>query len=277
MDREFHPVANIFPLMAESEIAAMADDILSNGLREAIWTDDDGKIIDGRNRFLACQQVRVTPEFRVWDGKGSLIAFVVSLNLKRRHLNESQRSAVGAEIANLQKGANQHTDKSASSISQKDAAAMLNVSVDSIQNAKTVLEHGTPEEIQAVKQGTAAVTTIAKQIRKKTPKEIRKAKRGEPVSSRGKNPERIQAMQLRAAVWGQIRDALTNLTSLPAPSEVAAFAREHDKTGLVDARLNAALNWLKEFSHEWSNRDKAQAGAKAGDHHLDARNGNRAA
>jgi hypothetical protein len=46
--------------------------------------------------------VGVGAEFREWDGEGSPVAFVVSLNLHRRPLNESQRATGAAKIANLE-------------------------------------------------------------------------------------------------------------------------------------------------------------------------------
>jgi ParB-like chromosome segregation protein Spo0J len=96
---KFHPVANIFPMMSESEFKELKDDIHKNGLIEPIWTFK-GKIIDGRNRFLACKEVGVEPLFIEWISNNgtSVVDFVISLNLKRRHLNQSQRamSAVDA-------------------------------------------------------------------------------------------------------------------------------------------------------------------------------------
>lgn len=282
MQREFHPVANIFPLMVESEIADLAADIKAHGLRESIWLEQDGKIIDGRNRFVACQRAKVEPTFRTWSGEGSLIEFVVSLNLKRRHLNESQRGMVAAEIANLKRGhvATQKAEVEISTpiITVPEAAAMLNVSRDTVFHAKTVLKEGTPEEIAAVKRGEAAASTVAKQIRQNHPKEKRRASREVPLAARGNNPERIQARQMRALIWGQFRGALDALTSLPSPADVLVVIAENDRSGnYVDARLSRALNWLKDFSNEWSNRDQDQAGAKAGDHHAHAGNGERAA
>jgi ParB-like chromosome segregation protein Spo0J len=50
---EFHSVANIFPMMTGKEFEALKQDILTNGLKEPIWLYE-GKIIDGRNRYLAC-------------------------------------------------------------------------------------------------------------------------------------------------------------------------------------------------------------------------------
>ena len=91
-----HPLANIFPLMAADEYVALKNDIRQYGLREAIWILD-GQILDGRNRFKACQEVGVTPIFKEYEGDDPT-AFVVSFNLKRRHLSESQRAMVAAKL-----------------------------------------------------------------------------------------------------------------------------------------------------------------------------------
>ncbi len=95
---EFHEIANIFPLMQGEEYAALKADIDAHGLREPIWLHPNGRIIDGRNRYRACTETSVTPRFRTWDGQGSLVAFVVSLNLHRRHLSSGQRAALAVEV-----------------------------------------------------------------------------------------------------------------------------------------------------------------------------------
>ncbi len=99
--REFHPVANIFPMMDQDSLDELIEDISKNGLLEAIWTDQDGKIIDGRNRYKACCRLGIQPTFQTWDGQGSLTEFVVSLNLKRRHLTSSQKACVALEIVQI--------------------------------------------------------------------------------------------------------------------------------------------------------------------------------
>jgi len=98
MIREFHEVANIFPMMQGEEFDALKADIAANGLREAIWLHPDGRIIDGRNRYLACCDLGIEPEYRTWNGCGSLVAFVVSLNLHRRHLTSGQQAMIAAEV-----------------------------------------------------------------------------------------------------------------------------------------------------------------------------------
>ncbi len=60
---------------------------------------------------------------------------------------------------------NAAVDLSSAVMSAGKAADLLNVNRASVVNAKKVLTEGTAEEIKAVEQGNAAVTTIARQIR----------------------------------------------------------------------------------------------------------------
>jgi|SRR5579884_743996 len=99
-DSIFHPAADLFPLMRGHEFDALVDDIKRNGLREPIWRHE-GKIIDGRNRYRACIEAGVDPVYREWDGDGTVLSFVVSQNLHRRHLDASQRAMIAAKIANV--------------------------------------------------------------------------------------------------------------------------------------------------------------------------------
>lgn len=157
---EFSPVANIFPLMQPAEFADLVKDIKENGLIEPIWTFE-GKIIDGRNRYNACKELGKTPLFRVYDGEESnLVPFVVSLNLKRRHLNESQRAVVAAKIANMKEGG--QTAAQICAVSQTEAADQLNVSRRSVQSAKKVLNEGVEELVEAVEAGEIPVSSAEK-------------------------------------------------------------------------------------------------------------------
>ena len=93
----FHEVANIFPMMSDDEFSALIGDIRANGQRQPIYVHD-GQIIDGRNRYRACEQLGIEPDVRTWDGVGSLVSFVVSLNLQRRHLTSSQKATVAMDV-----------------------------------------------------------------------------------------------------------------------------------------------------------------------------------
>lgn len=94
---EFHEVATIFPPMGEEEFTLFVADIQQRGLLEPIWTFQ-GKIIDGIHRFRACRQLGIEPTYQEWDGHGSLVQFVVSRNLQRRHLTAGQRAMLALEV-----------------------------------------------------------------------------------------------------------------------------------------------------------------------------------
>jgi hypothetical protein len=156
---QFHPIANVFPLIEGRDFDDLVEDIRKHGLREPI-TLLDGRILDGRNRYRACQRAGVDARATAFTYDGNdPIAFVVSLNLRRRHLDESQRAMVAARIATLPKGSNQHTPIGASSVpTQSQAADMLNVGHRNVQRARQVIDHGAPELVAAVDRGEVAVS-----------------------------------------------------------------------------------------------------------------------
>lgn len=166
--------------MSAAEYAALRDDIQKNGQREPIWVWND-QIIDGRHRAQACEELGIEPASRQYDGdESTLVAFVVSLNLHRRHLDESQRSMVFARLATLPKGANQHTQICAPS--QAQLAEMLNIGVRTGQHGKQVLDHGAPELVQAVESGRVSVSaaaTIADELKEHKEQQAEIVARGE--------------------------------------------------------------------------------------------------
>jgi len=94
---EHHPAAALFPLMDVDgpEFGELVDDIREHGLLQPIVLHE-GKILDGRNRHRACQHAGVAPHFEEWSGE-SPSAYVLSLNLHRRHLTDGQRAAIAVE------------------------------------------------------------------------------------------------------------------------------------------------------------------------------------
>ncbi len=97
---EIHPAAELFPLMGDDDLTALASDIKANGLRQPIVLDGEGRLLDGRNRLAACEQAKVEPVFATVNGSDP-VAYVVSLNVKRRNLTASQRAVAAAEATLL--------------------------------------------------------------------------------------------------------------------------------------------------------------------------------
>lgn len=178
MNWEAHPVADIFPMMSAHELDELAADIRVNGLREPIWLYD-GKIIDGRNRAEACVRADVPIRTRGYEGDPSkLVAFVVSLNLKRRHLSESQRAMVAANIATMKVGRPSET-AAIEAVSQQQAADMLNVSRAAVQRAAKVRDEAAPELVEAVQSGRVSVSAAADVAELPKPEQVEVVARGE--------------------------------------------------------------------------------------------------
>jgi len=178
---EFHEFANIFPMLDGEELENLRADIEKHGLVEPIVLYE-GKILDGRNRATACEALGIEPVPVVEYTGDDPVAYVVSKNLKRRHLNESQRAMVAAKLANLPVGWNgrnsycanlrnknsmQHDGGCANlrtldnPCPNKQAADAVNVSERSVVFAKKILNEGTPELVEAVETGKIAVSAAA--------------------------------------------------------------------------------------------------------------------
>jgi len=201
-------------MMGQADLAELADDIKSRGLLESIELYGD-LIIDGRNRYQACKIAGVQPHFMPLGAPNDAeaLAHIISKNLKRRHLDASQRSMVGARIENLRQGRPRADSKDANlrdlpleqpndarpapPISRAAAAEMVNVSERSINSAKRVIEHGAPEVVQAVESGDLPVSVaaiIAEQSLEEqkafvtAPKPARKKKASQHREDKKRNP-----------------------------------------------------------------------------------------
>jgi N6-adenosine-specific RNA methylase IME4/ParB-like chromosome segregation protein Spo0J len=159
-------------------LQALADDIREHGQREPVILYR-GAVLDGRNRLRACELAGVEPWVETRDDIGdSPAAFVLSLNLLRRHLDESQRAMVGgrakplfeAEAAARMRAGVAKADPRANlpegsdgppSRAREHAAAQVSVSPRSVEHASKVLAHGAPALVAAVDRGEVAVSTAA--------------------------------------------------------------------------------------------------------------------
>ena len=176
----FHPAASVFPLMSGEEYAGLVTDIRRHGLREPIWTLD-GKILDGRNRYRACQEAGVEPRFREIQENGLLLNFVLSANFHRRHLTPSQKATVAVEVLPwLEKEAKQRkahgktgpgrtlpqkiADASKGE-AREQAAKSFGTNRQYVQDAKK-LHQENPELFQAVKEGKVTLSEVKRETRR---------------------------------------------------------------------------------------------------------------
>ena len=161
-----HRLADLLPAMSEEEFKALTEDIRANGLRVPITLHQD-RILDGRHRYKAAMELKLElteknfTEFKPNGGKDTALKFVIGQNVNRRHLNESQRAVIAANIANIEKGGNQYSIKG-SSIDLPTAAKMLNVGEASVKRAKAFLQKAAPPLVEKVRQGKMRVSAFSK-------------------------------------------------------------------------------------------------------------------
>jgi hypothetical protein len=265
----FHEAANIFPMIEGEEFQSLINDIRKNGQQEAIWTYQ-GKIIDGRNRYNAILRLQeqgspIVPKFREWSGKGNLTSFVVSLNLHRRHLNESQRALIASKLAPPTKG--RPKQKSANSrISQTEAAQMLNVSRRTVQEAAKVVKHGDEKLVDSVKSGEMSVAAASQTVdaAKKYPEIAATVARPKDLATISKNldklPEPVRKEKIKKFVKGDLPTIRELANKNPVQSEPKSKAQGWAEW-VQDARIK--LSKVNQESYRegvlvnWSESDRS--------------------
>jgi hypothetical protein len=163
---EFHELADQFPLISEEETIQMADDIKKVGLIEPLVVLD-GKILDGRNRYNACKLAgfKLRPEdvkdFEEDFSGEDPVVFVISKNIRRRHMTVGQRADVAAELYKRMA-----KDGSTAKERVKKVAKAAGVAASSVEQAAH-LQSKAPEQAKQVKAGKKSLHKAAKEAAKK--------------------------------------------------------------------------------------------------------------
>src|SRR6516162_6776087 len=91
---EPHPLSRLFPPISPEDFDKLAADIKLNGLHQPI-VRYQGKILDGNNRYRACELVKIAPKFADFTGDDAGARnYVISANIHRRHLSPDQRREI---------------------------------------------------------------------------------------------------------------------------------------------------------------------------------------
>lgn len=176
-DYEHHPISDLFPLTSTADIKELAADIAENGLQFPIIIYE-GKILDGRHRYEACSIAKIKPRFENYHGDDPM-SFVLSANLRRRHLTDGQRAMIAAKMANMKQG--ERTDTIGSNggsepsvnypkVSQSEAAEALDVSTHSVGKAAKILD-ASPKLTKQVEAGKISLNAAHKQVKEKEAEE----------------------------------------------------------------------------------------------------------
>jgi hypothetical protein len=166
-------------MMDQDGLNKMAEDIKAHGQRLPIILFE-GKILDGRNRYLACKMAGVWPFYKELPDGEDPVAYAESMNLPRRDLTVSQRAmyadnkrnyyeaeAKKRRLATLKQGDNApvkdmwpERDKGQA---RDRVGNTVGVSGKTMDRAKKVREKGVPELAKRyVCQGVKALPSTGK-------------------------------------------------------------------------------------------------------------------
>ena len=166
-------------MLPDKELEGLAEDIKAKGQLLPI-TLYEGKILDGRNRYRACEMAGVTPKTQEYTGDDPL-GLIASLNDHRRHDSENERALVGARMANLMRGGDRKSDEIKSSmetlkpaITIERAAELSGSSKGNIKRAKAIVQGGIPELMDMAESGEVSIRA-ASEVAKLPEEEQRKA------------------------------------------------------------------------------------------------------
>lgn len=192
-----HPAADAYPPIPAEQHRSLVADIRAHGqLVPAVVYQ--GAIVDGRHRIRACVELGLTPVVQEWNGQGSLIDYVISLNL-RRDMNASQRALVAVALEALAatdaKGRQRDhggtaPGKRKSLVAQMpqviprkardDAAAVHGVSPRYVQDAKRIQAEA-PEKVERIRAGDLTITQAVRELKRATTHERIRAAAAPPL------------------------------------------------------------------------------------------------
>lgn len=179
-DSPVHPAANLFPMMSDQDIDALAKSIGEQGLRQPIIITEDGQLLDGRNRVAACSRAGVPPRHEVYRGDDP-VAYVMALNMDRRHLTTGQKAMLALKLVSMYESeakarqGNRHDlrqdfwadlPRSSDNVSRPrdKAGAAVKVSGRAVQQAKRVAEVA-PDLAEQVAAGRLTLDKADQQAR----------------------------------------------------------------------------------------------------------------
>lgn len=259
---DVHPIADLFPMLAEDELRELAADIKQRGLLQPIVLDADGRVLDGRNRLAACELAGVEPEFTNYEGEDAE-GYALSVNIQRRNLTKGQTAMVAAKAWAV------------SAQTQRAAAAQAGVSKARITQAAAVLDHA-PDLADAVVSGALSLDEAYKiarenktkaegveaqlaRLRAEDPELADKVVEGEltlPGAWAERKARAAEEERQRKVATQLLCDIVPALAQTRGQDSFDRYAAEHAPAGrkVTQAVIADAMTALEEMAKVWQER-----------------------
>ena len=152
---EVNELANAFPMLTGEAFTELKEDIEKHGLVRRIVLDHKGKIVDGRNRWKACQEIGWSLEesnLERLPAGTDLRHYIWSTNGARRHLTVDEKIAAFRTLWPKAKRGGQPKEGAQTATVDK-VAEETGASKRSVQNYDLVTDNCPPEIQDAVSSG----------------------------------------------------------------------------------------------------------------------------
>jgi len=255
--------------MSPEAFAELKSDIDENGVREKIVVFE-GMILDGWHRYSACLELNVKkPPILEFEGDDP-IAYVLSKNFHRRHMDKSQRAFSVAKLVEWQDGAGRPASKSldaankfstSKGLTREEAAGLAGVGVSTIDSAKEATK-AEPAVQAAVVDGTMSVKEAARLSKMpaqeqneavEAKKSGKKPAKADKPSKPKKEKEETVPLSEFTRMEDQYNELASNYDSIAL--QLKAYASVAEDGGVEEIKqLQAQVITLTKSRDEWQNK-----------------------
>jgi ParB-like chromosome segregation protein Spo0J len=227
-------------MLAEDELAELAEDIKQRGLLHPIVRTPDGQILDGRNRYAACELAGIEPRFTTYEGDDPA-GYALAVNIARRHLTTGARAVLAEQARRL------------GGMSTRKAATGADLHHRRIMDAALVLDYA-PHLVPAIVAGLKPLSVAVAEAREH--KVIADAVRAKEDRVRKADPDlmslvaeqRMDLDEALAVLDAREEKARREAESLASAEERERRQREQEHREAIGRYVNRLGNFLDGFS-----------------------------
>ncbi|NIV34240.1 MAG: ParB N-terminal domain-containing protein [Anaerolineae bacterium] len=253
---KLHRVARLFPDMTTQQFNDLVEDIRKNGQIEPILLCS-GKIADGRHRYKACNKLKIEAKMVRWEDvrpskDASIVDYVISRNLRRRHLTKSQRAAIATEALPLYEEEAKAKMKRAGAKGGKASGEARKKQVEETKGPAKLQDPSPAEEPETTEEKKAAPAKKAK----KAPKD----RASESTAKAAKQAGVSQRYVAEAAAIKKKSLALYKLVesgevAIPLAKKIADLDPPHLKIVLREGKKHGYKKALDDFLAQFRPKD----------------------
>jgi hypothetical protein len=204
----------------------------------------EGMVIDGWHRFQALEHLGIEPRFVDLPDDADPVAFVLSRNLHRRHLDAGQRAVAVTKCHDWKpEGKAKKILEPGALVSVKttaELAKIAQVSPQTIKDAKTVIKAGRADEVM---DGKASVQAIARPERHSKAPKLAPA----PIEEEPEGASDGDLIQDLERVMGENKHLEALVSSLTKSDQGKEIVNWKGKFDAVNGRINQMLTTEREM------------------------------